>query len=264
MFRIHLLAFGLACVAGCAEQPAKTQTKWTPVPANTEELVEVRQIEATGREIYRQDQLAWHASDALAAATVQAGMQRTHAGWVITHAQDVELVAFIAEEGTSLRHVADVFMSDGTAPRVDLQPSRALSDTERAMFRARQTALRRANNVCNGSFNTAILPAADGAWDVFVLTASSNVHVVPLGGHSRVRVSSDGSTVIAIEPYSKSCMTMDDGGPGTITLMVTHLVSNLPAPTHVFLSLTYPKPIMLVTKTHLWRVADGSIVAVGN
>jgi hypothetical protein len=130
------------------------------------------------------------------------------------------------------------------------------------MFRARQTALRSANNPCNGALNTATLPAEGGAWDIYVLAASNQTHIVPMGGHSRVRVSADGSTVVAIEPYSKTCMNMDDSGPNTIMLMASHIVSDLPAPTHVFLSLTFPTPMILATKTHLWRVANGSIVAV--
>lgn len=259
MFRLNLLVLGLACVVGCAERSAKPQLNWTPVSASAEELVEVRKIEAIGREIYRQDQLAWHASDALA----QAGL-REKAGWIVTLIDGTNTLVVIDGGGASLRHVADVKMVVGGQPQVDIHPTRALSDVERSMYRARETALAHANNICDGALNTAILPADGGAWDVFVLAASSNAHLVPLGGHSRVRVSADGSTVIEIEPYSKSCMNMDDSAPGTVMLMASHIVSNLPAPTHVFLSLTYPKPIMLATKSHLWRVADGSIVAVGN
>ncbi len=41
--------------------------------------------------------------------------------------------------------------------------------------------------------------------------------------------------------------------------MATLVLSELPAPTHVYTSLTCPWPIMLASKTHLWRVADGRV-----
>jgi len=260
--RIACAAALALVIAGCAQPPAKPAApaeKWQTVPPTPEELAEIAKIEAIGREIYRQDQLAWHASDALLAQHPK--VQPAKDGWVITNEADGARVTFVEDDRT-IRIVGDVLMPPEGAPRVTLDPKRTLDDTELRMFRARQTALHAAQNVCGGPMNTTIVPSDDGSWDVYVLAATAQPNVVPLGGHSRVRVSADGMTAMAVEPYSKSCMMMDISSPKVIELVASHIVSELPAPTHVFLSLTYPKPIDLATRTHFWRIADGTITTI--
>lgn len=257
---ILLLALALP-IAGCVTQPAKGVAKWSPLPASPMELAEIARIEAIGHEIYRQDQLAWHATDALAAGGNARPETKGTNGWVITNLPHAAQVTFIIDDGIGLRVFADVVMPNDGEPQISLSP-RVLSKTEVAMFRARETAIRSANNVCGGTLNSAILPADSGEWDVYVLAATTQPHVVPMGGHSRVRVSADGTLVRAIEPYSKTCLNMDDSGKNLAALMATHIVSDLPAPTHVFLSLTYPMPIMLATRTHLWRIERGNVLAL--
>lgn len=249
-------------IAGCAQPPAKpvrAESKWETVPPTPVELAEIAKIEAVGHEIYRQDQLAWHASDALLAQHPK--VRPAKDGWVITNEADGSRVTFI-EQASTIRIIGDVIMPADGPPRVTLDPARTLDDTELRMFHARQTALHAAKNVCGGPMNTTIVPSDDGNWDVYVLAATPQPNVVPLGGHSRVRVSADGLTAITVEPYSKSCMMMDISSPKVIELVASHIVSELPAPTHVFLSLTYPKPIDLATRTHFWRVADGRITTI--
>jgi len=251
----------VAILAACATDAGKKRPKWHPQPATSAELAEIAHIEATGREIYRLDQLVWHASDALAFAGAL-DHPAAGTGYAVSDTAAGARVAFLLEDGQDIRLLADVDMADAAHPKVERSSARPLDEDEIAKFRARQTALKAAPNLCEGPRNTVVLPVAGGAWDVYVLAASKQGSIVPMGGHARLRVSAEGTSVLALEPYSKTCINMNTEGQKMIALMVTHVVSDLPAPTHVFLSLTYPKTMMVATHSHLWRVADGSIVAV--
>lgn len=264
ILRRSLGAVFAIALAGCATT-APPQGEWKPQPASPEELQAIAVITATGRAIHRQDQFVWHASDAYATA-VDHRPAPPGASYAVIERDGLVRVSFLAEEHGRLRVVADVDMSH-SAPAVTLDPAREPDDDEVRQVRARATALAAAPNVCEGARNTVVLPVEGGAMDVYVLAASSDSAIVPLGGHARVRVSADGGSVLAFEPYSKSCLDMDtrEGGPGgsrLSALMATLVLSDLPAPTHVYTSLTYPWPIMLASKTHLWKVADGRITTV--
>jgi len=265
--RAGLGLFAAVTIAGCATTAPRQETShWTPQPASAEELQAIAAITATGRAIHRQDQFVWHASDAYVVATHHRPAP-PGSSYAVTELDGHVRVSFLAEEHGRLRVRGDVEMGR-SAPEVTLDPVREPDEGERVQVRARETALAAAPNVCEGPRNTVVLPVEGGALDVFVLAASSNPAVVPVGGHARVRVSADGATVLELEPYSKTCISFDtreqDGAHGTRTaaLMATLVLSNLPSPTHVYTSLTYPWPIMLASDTHLWEVADGRIVAL--
>lgn len=265
--RAVLGLFAALAIAGCATTaPQQQASHWTPQPASAEELQAIAAITATGHAIHRQDQFVWHASDAYVVATHHRPAP-PGSSYAVTERDGHVRVSFLAEEHGRLRVLGDVEMGR-SAPEVTLDPAREPDEGERVQVRARETALAAAANVCEGPRNTVVLPVEGGALDVFVLAASSNAAVVPVGGHARVRVSADGATVLALEPYSKTCISFDtreqDGAHGTRTaaLMATLVLSNLPSPAHVYTSLTYPWPIMLASDTHLWKVADGRIVAV--
>ena len=248
--------------ASCATSVPPRESAWRPQPASPEELRAIAAITATGRAIHRMDQFVWHASDALLVAFDHRPAP-PGSNYAVTERDGVVRVSFLAEENGRLRVLADIDMSH-SAPMVALDPAREPDDGERRQMRARATALAAAPDVCEGARNTVVLPVDGGAMDVYVLAASSDPAIVPLGGHARVRVSADGAGVLAFEPYSKVCLDFDTNeknpsGGRLRALMASIVLSDLPAPTHVYTSLTYPWPIMLASRTHLWRVADGHI-----
>jgi len=254
-----------ALIAGCATSTPPRESGWHPQPASPQELQAIAAITETGRAIHRQDQFVWHASDAYATAVDHrpAPPGSSYAG---TEGDGRGRVSFLAEDRGRLRVLADVEMGV-SAPVVTLDPAREPDEDERRQVRARATALAAAPNPCGGARNTVVLPVEGGAMDVYVLAANGNAAIVPLGGHARVRVSADGAGMLAFEPYSKACLDFDTeekmpSGGRLTTLMATIVLSDLPAPTHVYTSLTFPWPIMLASKTHLWKVADGRITAV--
>jgi hypothetical protein len=254
-----------ALIAGCATPLPPRESAWHPQPASPEELQAIATITATGRAIHRQDQFVWHASDAYAIASNHRPAP-PGSSYAVTERDGLVRVSVLAEEHRRLHVLADVDMGV-SAPAVTLDPAREPDEDERRQARARATALAAAPNVCGGARNTVVLPVEGGAMDVYVIAANNDAAIVPLGGHARVRVSADGGSVLAFEPYSKACLDFDtekkvpSGGRRT-TLMSTIVLSDLPAPTHVYTSLTFPWPIMLASKTHLWKVADGRITAV--
>jgi hypothetical protein len=243
---------------------ADRTSKWQPQPASPEELQAIAAITATGRAIHRQDQFVWHASDAF--TTALDGRSVPRVSYAVTERDGLVRVSFLGEDHGHWRVLGDVDMSH-SAPVAVLDPAREPDAEELRQVRARATALEAAPNVCGGTRNTVVLPAEGGTMDVYVLSATDDPHIVPLGGHARVRVSADGGTMLAFEPYSKACLDFDTGrkmpdGGELKALMATIVLSDLPAPTHVYTSLTYPWPIMLASETHLWKVADGRITIV--
>ncbi|MBA8888652.1 hypothetical protein FHW12_002885 [Dokdonella fugitiva] len=258
-----IMMASILAAGGCATQaPTAKHSDWNPRPASAEEQQAIDAITRVGREIHRQDQFVWHAADAYGVARGDAPAPRD-GGYVVTEHEGVVRVAFLAGTDDALRVLADVDMSH-SSPTVALAPARAPDERERVQMRARATALAAAANVCGGPRNTVILPGADGTMDVYVLAASSDSNIVPVGGHARVAVSADGRTVLALEPYSKACLSFDTRQPGLRVLMTSIVLSDLPAPTHVYTSLTYPWELMLPSKTHLWKVADGRVTAIVN
>jgi len=134
------------------------------------------------------------------------------------------------------------------------------------MFTARQTALRALPKSCPSPYNTVVLPGSvadvDG-WLVYLLAASADPNQVPVGGHFRARISSDGGTVIAMEPLSNSCLMLSlasDSGKRVVALYMTHLfLSDVPTEAHVFLNLLYGVDFYVATETSVWGITKGTI-----
>ena len=125
-----------------------------------EELQAIATITATGREIHRQDQFVWHASDSYGVA-LDHRAPPPGGSYAVTERDGVVRVAFLAEVGGRLRVLADVDMSH-SAPAVTLDPAREPEDGERAQVRARTTALAATPNICEGDRNTVVLPVDGG------------------------------------------------------------------------------------------------------
>jgi len=229
----------------------------------------VKVAEALGGAIYAQDHAVVSASDALSAA-LDAERRAQAIGWIVRGDKKSQLVTFVGErEG---KYFA-VFQVDVT-PRQTLQvvtidPPRALVSPDLEMFNARQTALRAMPNACPSAYNTVVLPgsmAAFDGWLVYLLATSADANEVPVGGHLRARVSSDGGTLIAMEPLTKSCLTLSltgDTGKPVAALAMTHVMSDVPTETHAFLNLLYGVDFYVATDTNVWRITKGAISYAG-
>ena len=237
--------------------------------ASPEQLKAVKAAEALGGAIYTQDHAVASASDALSAAIAPERRAQT-IGWVVRGEKESQFVTFVGKREDKYFALYQVEVKQGHSLQVvAVDPPRALIGPELEMFTARQTALRAMPKSCPSAYNTVVLPgsmAAFDGWLVYLLAASADENQVPVGGHFRARVSSDGGALIAMEPLSKSCLTLSltgDSGKPAIALYMTHVMSDTPTEAHAFLNLLYGVDFYVATDSSVWAITKGAIRYVG-
>lgn len=224
-------------------------------------------ISAIGLAIYKQDVAAWVSTDALIEHLGDRAPPAGMVGWIVVDEGDTQRVRYIRDDGGVLKAAFDVPVRNGTAGSVT-QLDEPLPDIQKAQFRARTTAM---NNVgrlrCSPRFNTVVLqdPAGED-WLVWLLTATSDANIIPIGGHYRFRISADGETVLRRDMLSNGCMNMprQEAGNGreTVGLGVTQIVSNTPVETHVFLSIQNRLSFFVMVEDGVYAVAGTEISKV--
>ena len=235
---------------------------------NADQLKAVKEAELLGKAIFAQDKVAASASDAYLAAI--APDRRTEVtGWIVRGDEASQIVTFVGKrEGKYFGLYQIEVKQERPGSVVTLDPPRELGGPDLGMFTARQVALRAMPKSCSTPYNTIVLPGGlakfDG-WLVYLLAASSDANQVPVGGHYRAHVTTDGGTLLSIEPLSKSCLTLSlTSGKGPLAaLYMTHLVTDWPLETHVFLNLLYGIDFYVGTETSVWSISKGSIRYVG-
>lgn len=227
----------------------------------------IEKIVAMGQEIQNQDVAAWVATDVLL-AHLAGGDPGTLAGWIVVPDRDAYLVRFIQQDGEALSAGFDMRVVNGVSgPAVDVR-GQTLSESEKARFRARQTAAANIGPLrCSRNMNSVVAKDPDGdGWLVWLLTSTTQAGIIPVGGHYRYRVSEDGRTVVRRDQLSTGCLNMDrnEAGPqGQVSaLTVTTLVSDRPNETHVFLSLQNRIPIYIGAGEALYEVNGARITKV--
>lgn len=254
---VYALAFALTIAS---QSPVHAQAEKPPSQIESWPL---SQISEMGQEIYRQDVAAWVATDALFAKLGDkppAGL----AGWIVVSNGDDQIVRFVIQTDGVLKSGWDVPVRQGVAGEVVQTANLPLSDVERAMFTARQTALNASNPLrCSRTVNTAVTHAPQGeGWIVWILTPMPDRNVIPMGGHQRLTISQDGSTILRRDLLSASCMNFEDpkseNRPAAV--VVTSVVSDRPTEAHVFLSLQSRIPIYVSAgKDNLFEVNGARI-----
>ncbi|MGZ9099963.1 MAG: hypothetical protein ACXW3O_09690 [Brevundimonas sp.] len=235
-----------------------------PEPVPIEEW-SLEKVSAMGKAIYRQDVAAWVSTDALIAHLAGSQPPSGMAGWIVVDEGEGQRVRYLRDDGGALRAAFDVMVREGRAGPVEVVDV-VLSDVEKGQFRARQTALQNVGRLrCGPRPNTVVLddPDSDG-WLVWLLAATADANIVPMGGHYRFRISADGSTVLRRDMLSNSCLNMPREQPGAdnqpVGLGVTQIVSSGPVETHVFLSLQNRIPIYVMAgEDRLFEVAGAEI-----
>ncbi len=232
---------------------------------------DIKTIESLGRKIYEQDAYAARATDILFERI--GGSERLRkegiVGWVVSEQGAKVVVRFIKAEKDSFIPVYDVTFS--TMQQGDLASARGkhLSTTESAQFKARELALKNIPGFCSEKYNFVVLPniGANG-FLVYALAATMDPNLVIIGGHYRFTISSDGRRIEQTDRLSKSCLTLDkrDGASGSAlaALSATHIVSDTPVETHVFLNLLNKLPLFIGTMDgKVWKIENGSISIIG-
>jgi hypothetical protein len=260
-------AFALAVALTTAAFTAQAQT---PPPAASQgpapapiEAFSLERIGQLGQAIYVQDTAAWKATDALIArhnGQPPAGL----AGWVVTPEGGAQRVRFVRMvDGNPAAGWDVVVLPSGTAAIISGETPAPLTEAEQAQFRARQTAAAAIGPHCTGrgGYNAIVLKDPDSTdWFVWLLAPTSDINVIPVGGHVRFRVSEDGRTVRRRDALSTSCLTIqrppEARGDRAVGMMASHIVSDTPVETHVFLSLQNRQPFYVSAGDKFWSV-DG-------
>lgn len=262
---MRIAAIAVAVLLGAVPTWASAQSAPDPIPI---EEWSTDKVSAMGQAIYRQDGAAWVATDAVMALWANAGPPPGMAGWIVVEEGESQRVRFVREDGGNLRAAFDVVVRDGRAGPVEVVQDGVLSAEEKASFLARQTAISNIGRLrCSQALNTVVLddPDSDG-WLVWLLTATTDAGIVPMGGHYRFRISADGATVVRRDMLSNSCLNMarpQEGKQGEPeALFVTQLVSQGPVETHVFLSLQLHLPIYVMARPDKIFAVSGTDIRI--
>lgn len=246
---------------------AATAQERLPDPIPVEEWSRSRVI-AMGEAIFRQDQAAAVATDALIAHLNGRQPPAGFAGWIVVDQGRAQLVRFVRMDGEVVRPAFDVSVRNGRAGPVTASETGDLSPSEQAQFRARLTAAGGIGRLrCSPQLNAVVLDDPDSDdWLVWLLTSTNDAAVVPVGGHYRFRISPDGGSVVRRDMLSNSCLAMPLAGPNgerPAALTVSQIVSRGPVETHVFLSLQNRLPIYVAADGKIFEVNGARIREVG-
>lgn len=253
-----------ALAAWFAIQAAPVASQAVPPPPAAIRQFDLRTTERLGRAILRHDVAAARATDALLKTRPDPGKEGV-VGWVVVEKGAADQVRFLRDTGSGPEAAYDVEVPARGEPKVSTPASRALAPEERTAFAARQAAVAAVPWACRPRYNAVVLKDPEGeGWLVWLLAPSPAAGVVPVGGHFRFSVTSDGKTVTRRDALSNSCLAIDPRqglpkGAQPVAMVASHVVSPTPIETHVFLQLLHRLPMFVNAGGATWRIADGRI-----
>lgn len=231
---------------------------------------EIATIERLGQAIYRQDQLAWKATDILLAQHSPSELRRAKArGWIVDEGSGGHVVRFLREGANGPEVAYDVTFSPG-APGVLSEPeNRTLTSDELSQHRARMLAAENFDFHCTADpANTVALHDSQGkGWLVWVMSATNDTDKMVMAGHIRFLISDDGRTLLQKDKLSRGCMVTDRpkerNGDKPVGQLFTNVISLKPVETQVFATLSYAMPMYVGTKGGvIWKIDSGHISVV--
>ena len=261
---MHSMRFHLALlIAAVSAVPAGAQVQ----PPTRDSL---DGITARGRALVEHDRAAWHATDAVLALQPAPGeilaylAMRQGSGWVVAFGRPDSISGnfHIAYEAVQSPGRPDSFTVTRHAPaRVD---SGEFARAARAFVLARADM-----GIPERPYNTAVLPAADSGWFVYLMPAQTQHGVFPLGGDVRYHVSPDGRRILLKRQLHKAILEMgytSDTLPAPLFSTHAAILDNVPEDTDVFFVIVRQPRIhhLIVTDAFLYRlVPTGEIVLLG-
>jgi hypothetical protein len=218
--------------------------------------------EALGFEIYKNDWLAWNATDFLLEKQILQNDKHVQ-GWIVDTSTNPAAVHFMGIIDNQPKVLHSVYFDEHK--KMSYQKNSATKGYHQQMFRARQLAAQNIVLKCSERYNTVIIPAQDG-WLVYVLAATTKSNVLMIGGHSKIRINREGTTVLSAEKTYSSCMELDSKkelpkGAKSVGMFVSDSQNLLPSETTVFISLEQKIPLFVKTTTNAtgWEVNKGKI-----
>jgi hypothetical protein len=154
--------------------------------------------------------------------------------------------------------------SDFTA----FDPPKPATDSFVRAVHARQTAIA-ALPARRQPVNSVVLPGAvngEKGTLVYLLAGTKTPNVAVFGQHFRVLVPDGGGAPTYVMPLSKSMLEMPvrqgPKGEKPVGLVVSHILTEWPLETHVFVSLQFKIPVYVVAGRWVWRVDGAKITLV--
>ncbi len=260
------LGAGLALAAAFHLASADDDVATAPLAQNPALAAALRSAEVNGLEIYWHDHATAVASDAM----MKIGMAKDNRvrGWVTQRRQTDIVVTFVGVGQDKLLHAlyrATVTPDGKVAPGSGLlAPVQALTQFELEMLAARATAAASSFTPCTPKYNTVVLPVMTNNvrhWAVFLLPATTDRTVIPLGGAYRIMTSADGQQVESSRTYTRSCITLANPANG-VANVVSHLMDAIPTEVHVFWQRWSGKPMWVTIPSNgsSWSIAEGKIM----
>jgi hypothetical protein len=227
-------------------------------------------IVALGVKLYQQDKIASDASDFLFTSHPEA-QKLPLRGWITEYDETVRRVFFVQgpdDQHPSLAYTVTVLL-DGSA-KVKEDNGSPLPDSIAKRYAARQAAIAAMPKFAPGrNYNFEVLddPEIKGGFIVYGLASSNDPDEVVVGGHYRVTVAEDGK-VKRVDALSRTFLALNkrenvskDAAP--VSLIMSHIVSETPIETHVYLSILHSVPLFVSTSEHdFWKVQEGVITKI--
>ena len=264
MKRMAVFAGLLALLLGTGCREQTRVSKETDVSLAIEEVPLIARAEELGRQVYLHDQYAARATGLVYDRGVDLTQLGTK-GWITEDRPDGCIVTFVTGDPESWRSVCAVTFAGDDEPDIILV-DRDLTETQAAMFNARQLVFGIVENPCSDAYNTVVLPReGEPGWLAYALAATSDPNLLLVGGHYRATVSADGQTILDWRGFAKDCPVLkmperDESDLDLASYTVVHVLDDRPTEIHVFLNLLCGRPLYVVTADRrVWCVEEGGI-----
>lgn len=223
--------------------------------------------QALGLEIYKNDWLAWNATDFLLEKQILQNDKQVQ-GWIVDTSTAPVVVHFMGVIDNQPTVLHSVYFDQHK--KMSYQRSVATEVYHQQMFLARQLAAQHIAIKCSDRNNTVVIPTQEG-WLVYILAATTKPNVLMIGGHSKIKVNKEGTTILSAEKTYSSCMELDSKrelpkGAKSVGVVVSDKQNVLPSETMVFISLEHNIPVYVKTTTNAvsWEVSKGKIKKLEN
>jgi len=217
--------------------------------------------------LFREDQAAWIATDAIVAQGILERNRAHASGWLatqLTPAGDVWNVAFTGSADGHDFAYADVtvdFREKNPVTSIsENSPERKLSAIEEVLAAGRDGFRGKEWLRCSATYNTSAQIFIDEGKEYVVvrmLPASVDANVRPMGGFHRFRVPLAGDTTVEHFAQTRSCL--NDTTRAGETFVMTLITSETPTEFDVFTSLSYQRPHYVTTSAGTWAIEAGHV-----
>jgi len=275
---VILVAIGLtACVASPEQRtnsaaPSRKQAnRERELPIPPEMLQQVHNSKIIGHQIYILDKVSAIATDVLM-EKVPGYHEKNLAGYLpFREAGDdlrpkaSYLVTFFTKDDP-VRIAYEIRVRPGATPELAaFDPPKPALASFAHFARARQSAVAALPSHTQ-PINPLILPAellGEKGMMVYLIAGTTKPNLAVFGRHYRVLIPEQGGPPSYVMPLSKSILelpTKSPNGDDIEGLLVTHILTDWPLETHVFVSLLTHKRVYVGTRVGIWRV-DGDKIA---